>query len=302
MNKLLLACLAAAVLFAGHLRVGAAEGARLRHLASVYFDDKGAGLHLPEGVACDAKGQFVVGDTGNDRLLRFTFQDEKVGGGAEIKVPELSAPWKVQLGSKGEIYALDAKQRRIARLGPQGELKDVLAVEGAPAPSTIVPKSFAIDQADNVYVLDAFSARVLVVNAQGQFQKAVNLPEEAGFGTDLAVDFAGNVLVLDSIRRRIYSAPRDGDAFAQVGGDLGEALATMPTSITTSKGVIFVAEGSGGSIVAFGRDGSFLARQLSAGWNEGSLNHPGQTCVNDRDEVFVADRDNSRVQVFKLVR
>ncbi len=76
----------------------------------------------------------------------------------------------------------------------------------------------------------------------------------------------------------------------------------MPASITASKGTIFIVEGSAGSIVAFGRDGSFLARQLTKGWNDGALNSPSQACVNDRDEVFVADSDNSRVQVFKLTR
>jgi len=25
-------------------------------------------------------------------------------------------------------------------------------------------------------------------------------------------------------------------------------------------------------------------------------------CINDKDEVFIADRDNSRVQVFRLAR
>ncbi len=50
------------------------RGGRLKSLAAIYVDDKGAALNLPEGVACDASGQVVVGDTGNDRLLRFTFR------------------------------------------------------------------------------------------------------------------------------------------------------------------------------------------------------------------------------------
>ena len=61
----------------GHLPLTAAETARLRYLASVYADEKGGGLKLPEGVACDDKGQLVIGDTGNDRLLRFTLRGRK---------------------------------------------------------------------------------------------------------------------------------------------------------------------------------------------------------------------------------
>jgi hypothetical protein len=302
MKTVSFACFVAAALVLGHLRLTAAETARFRYLVSVYFDDKGVGLNLPEGVACDANGQVVVGDTGNDRLLRFTYRDKVVSGGSVIKPPQVSAPSRIHLNSKGEIYALDSRQRRIAHLGPQGEFRDVLAFDGVPAPSTVVPKDFAIDSADNIYVLDVFSARVLVLNAQEKFQRAVAVPGDTVFGADLAVDASGNLLLLDSIRRRLFSAAKDANSFAPLGGDLTESLATLPTSMTTSKGLIFVAEGSGSSIDGFGRDGSFLGRQLTMGWDEGSLNHPSQMCINDKDEAFVADRDNSRIQVFKLTR
>jgi hypothetical protein len=302
MRTVFIACLVATALAVGHLELTAAETARFRYLASVYFDDKGAGLNLPEGVACGANGQVVVGDTGNGRLIRFTYRDKTVSGGSAIKLPQLSEPSRVQLTSKGEIYALDGKQRRIVRLGPEGEFKGVLAYDGVLPPSTVVPKSFAIDAADNVYVLDVFSARVLVLNAQGKFQRALPLPNDVGFVSELAVDPSGNLFLLDSIRRRLFSAANDAKAFAPLGGDLTASVVTLPTSVTPSKGVIFIAEGTGSSIVSFGRDGTFLARQLTMGWEEGSLNYPSQMCINDQDEAFIADRDNSRIQVFRLVR
>jgi sugar lactone lactonase YvrE len=302
MKTVTLAALVAAALVAGHLRLTAVEGARLRHLTSVYADDKDAGLKFPEGVACDATGRFVVADTGHDRLVRFTYQGKTISGGTEIKTPQLSAPSRVQLDSKGEIFALDSRQRRIVHLGSDGGFKSALAFAGVPAPATIVPKSFALDSADNVYVLDAFSARVLVLNAQGAFQRALPVPDGVGFASDLAVDAAGSLFLLDSVKRRMYSAGKDAGAFAPLGGDLTSSLATMPSAMTASRGVIFVAEGIGSCITAFGRDGSFLARQLTRGWEEGSLNHPSQICINDRDEVFIADRDNSRIQVFQLIR
>jgi hypothetical protein len=120
--------------------------------------------------------------------------------------------------------------------------------------------------------------------------------------SDLAVDFAGNVLLLDSIKRRLYAAAKDTGSFTALGGSQTESLNTLPTYMTASKGMIFVVEGGGGSIVSFGRDGVFLAKQLTRGWTEGFLNYPSQICINDKDEVFVADRDNSRVQVFGLIR
>jgi sugar lactone lactonase YvrE len=208
----------------------------------------------------------------------------------------------VQLNSKGDIYALDSKERRIVRLSPEGEFKAVLKAEGAPPPGTIVVKSFVIDSADNVYVLDVFSARVLVLDAAGKFVRSLALPGDIGFASDVAVDESGAVLVLDAIKRRLFSAAKGAEAFTQVGGDLKDAVATLPTFLATSKGAIFVAEGSGGRIVILRRDGTFGGRALTPGQEEGSLSQPAQMCVNDKDEVFIADRDNSRVQVFQLIR
>ncbi len=301
MKRVSCAGLVAAALVVAQLGLGAAEG-KFRHLLSIYADGAGAGLNLPEGVACGAGGQVLVGDTGNDRLLRFTLQDRKVGDGAEIKVPQLTTPSRVRLNSKGEIYALDSRQRRIVHLGAGGEFKEVVSYTGAPPPATIVPKDFAIDSADGIYVLDVFSARVLVLGADGAFQKAIPFPEAARAGSDIAVDSAGNVVLLDAIGRRLFSAAKGADAFTPVGGDLTQFLSTLPTAVVPSKGIIFVVEGNGGSIAAFGQDGSFLSRQLGPGWNEGLLNHPAGMCINDRDEAFIADRDNSRIQVFQLLR
>ncbi len=302
MKTISCACLAAAVLALGPGRLTAAGTAGFSYLVSVYADDKDAGIHLPEGVACGGKGLVVVGDTGNDRLLTFTYLDRTLSAVSAIKIPQLTAPSRVRLNSKGDIYALDSRQRRIVHLDAAGQFKEVVSFEGAPPPATIVPKSFTIDSADTLYVLDEFSGRVLVLNAQGRYQRALPFPDGIGFGTDLTVDFEGNILLLDSVKRRIFTAAKDAKAFAQLGGDLAASVATMPTSITASKGIIFVAEGSGSTIDLFGRDGKFLSRLLTQGRSEGALDHPAQICVNDKDEVFIADRDNSRVQAFQLTR
>jgi len=295
------ACVIAIAIVLG-AAVEADQTAKFRYLASVYSDGQGGALNRPEGVACGPNGQLVVGDTGNDRLVRFTFKDKTIGGGEAVKIPELSAPSRLQLNSKGEIYALDGRQRRIVRLGADGQFKAGMAFEGAPPPATVVPKAFTIDAADNVYVLDVFSARVLVVGADGGFQRAVALPEDLGAAADLALDASGSLLVLDAIKRRLFAAPKAAATFAPLGSDLSDALVTMPTSLTTSKGTTFVLEGSGSTVVSLRSDGTFIARQLAPGAADGSLNHPAQMCINDKDEAFIADRDNSRIQVFQLIR
>jgi len=279
-----------------------AETAKFRYLQSVYFDDKGGGLKQPEGVACNEKSLLIVGDTGNDRLLRYSYQDRSLKAGTEIKVQQLSNPIRLQINSKGEIFALDGKKRRIIRLNPDGTFKGYVDAEGIPSPSAFVPRSFKIDRNNNIYILDIFSARVLVLNSEGKYQKQIPFPKDYGFFSDLSVDSKGTLFLIDCIKTMVFSAPKDSNSFSSLTKNLREYL-YFPTSITTdNRGTIYVVDQNGSGIVILGQDGSFQGRQLNMGWNEGLLYFPSQMCVNDNGEVFIADRDNSRVQIFALVK
>ncbi|OGP64824.1 MAG: hypothetical protein A2169_05025 [Deltaproteobacteria bacterium RBG_13_47_9] len=279
-----------------------AETVKFRHLQSIYFDEKGGGLKQPEAVACNEKSLLVVGDTGNDRLLRYNYQDRSLKAGTEIKVPQLSNPIRLQINSKEEIFALDGKKRRIIRLNPDGTFKGYVDAEGVSAPSTFVPRGFKIDPNNNIYVLDIFSGRVLVLNPEGKYQKEVPFPKDYGFFSDLSVDLKGNLLLIDSVKAMVFSAPKDSNSFSPLTKSLREHL-YFPTSITVDKrGTIYIVDENGGGVVILGGDGSFMGRQLTMGWNEGLLYYPSQMGINEKGEVFIADRGNSRIQIFTLVK
>jgi len=284
------------------LKSFSAETVKFRYLLSIYSDGKGVGLKGPEGVACSEKSVLVVGDTENGRLLRFAFEEKTVKGGAEIKVPQLSYPIRLQMNSKGEIFALDEKQRRIVRLSPEGEFKGYVPAEGLPSASTIVPRSMKIDANDQIYILDIFSDCVWILSPDGKYQKQIPFPKDYGFFSDLAVDSRGNILLVDSVRAVLFLAKKDSDQFTPLTKSLRENL-DFPTSLTTdSRGTIYVVDQNGGGIVLLGQDGSYLGRQLGMGWNEGLLYYPSQICINEKGEAFISDRGNSRVQIFTLVK
>lgn len=279
-----------------------AETVKFKYLQSVYFDDRGGGIKQPEGVACNEKSLLIVGDTGNDRLLRYTLEEKNLKAGTEIKIPELSNPIRVRMNSKGEIFVLDGKRRRVVRLNPDGSFKGYVDPEGVPSPSAFVPRSFKIDRNDNIYILDIFTGRVLVLNPEGKYQKQVPFPKDYGFFSDLAIDSRGNILLIDCIKAMVFSATRDSNSFSPLTGSLREYL-DFPTSLTTdNRGTIYIVDQNGSGIVILGQDGSYLGRQLTMGWTEGLLYFPSQMCVNEKGEVFIADRGNSRVQIFTLVK
>ena len=260
------------------------------------------GLKRPEGVACNDQSLLVVADTGNGRFLRYTVQDELLKPGpVEIKLNQISYPTKIKLNSKNEIYAFDRKERRIIRLSPAGEFMGYLNLSGLPPPASYTLRSFDIDLSDNIYVLDILSGRVLVLNPEGEYQKHIDLPKEYGFFSDLTVDFQGNVLLIDSVDAIVFSAAHNSSSFSSLTKSLKEYMRFPSNIITDSRGRIYLIDRNGGRIIILGQDGSFLERQLEMGWREGWLNYPGQMCINQKGEIFVADTKNNRVQIFKAV-
>jgi sugar lactone lactonase YvrE len=277
------------------------EVAHLRPSLSIYLDNKGVGLRHPEGVACSGS-TLVVGDTENGRLVRYTIEGKSVKGGTEIKIPQLGSPTRVQIDSKGDIFALDGKERRIVHLGPDGAFKGYVAAEGAPSQSSLVPRSFKIGPDDALYILDVFSGRVLVVGADGKYQRQIDFPADYGFFSDVAVDAKGTVIVVDSIRATVWAAVGKATTFSPLGRPVKEYM-TFPASLAADRrGIIYITDEYGGDVGILARDGSFLGKQLGMGWNEGLLSFPTQICVDDQEEVFIADRGNSRVQVFTLAK
>ena len=279
-----------------------AEAYKLRYLTAIYLDDNGGGMRHPEGVACDDKSTLIVADTGKGRLLRYTIDEKDVKPAGEIVGSELSTPIRVQMNSKGEVFALDGKQRRIVRFGAKGEPRGVLTPEGVPQPATIVPGSFKSDRNDNILLLDVFSARVLVLDRDGKYRRHLPFPKDRGFFSDLAVDGKGAIYLLDSVKAAVYAAQKDATEFSPLAKALRAHL-NFPTSLVVdSRGILFLVDQHGSGIVLVAQDGTVLGRQLAMGWTDGLLYYPSQMCLNDKGQVFIADRGNSRVQVFSIVR
>lgn len=278
----------------------AAEMVKLRTTAPIYLDGKGTGVKQPEGVGC-GKSQLVVADTGNSRILRYTITGTSLTPIASIVLPQFPYPIRAQVDSKGEIYALDGKQRRIGRISPSGEFKGYVDVQTV-AVGTVVPRSIRVGRDDNLYILDVFSARVLVLDSAGTVQREIPFPEEYGFFSDLAVDPGGKIFLIDSVGRRLYSASKGAGTFQAASESLDEHV-NFPTSLTVDgRGTVFVIDQNGGGIVILGPDGSFRGRHLGMGWKDGFLRYPAQACIDENGNFFIANRENNRIEVLSTAK
>jgi hypothetical protein len=280
---------------------GAADAVKLVHSRSTYADGQGVALSRPEGVACGPGATVVVADTENGRLVRYVLSAEALTEGSPISAPQAQYPVQVHIGSKGEILVLDGKLRRVLRFSAAGAFLAAVEPKGVPKGNVVV-KSFALDREDNVYFLDIFSRRVVVTDPAGDFRREIPFPEKFRFISDLAVDARGTVFLLDSVAGGLYAAEKGGEAFSLLTKELRE-YASFPAHVTTDgRGTVYVVDRHGGGVLILGQDGSYRGRRLALGWKEGLLHYPAQMCVSGGEVAVIADRENDRVQVFRVVR
>jgi streptogramin lyase len=277
-----------------------AESAGFRHEKSIYFDDKEGPLRNPEGLVCTDGGALVVADTGNGRLLTYIWKDGSLTGGAPIKLPQLPHPVRLQLDRKGDLFVLDRKVRRIGRVDVKRAFAGYVEVKGVSDPAAVVPVSFRIDEADNLYLLDIAGSRVLVLDPTGKMTREIGLPKTGEF-TDVAVDPQGKIYVVDSANSAVWAAEKAAGVFQPFTKSMKDRV-SFPAYLVIHRGRLFLVDQNGMGVVVLGPDGAYQGRELSLGWNDGQLYYPGQMCLSGGDEVFLADRQNNRVQIFAVRR
>lgn len=277
----------------------AADTVKFKPLGAASQDATNLPLKNPEGVAC-GKTTVVVADSGNGRLVRYSMINDELKNGVEIKVAQVSYPQRLKTTTMDRTLALDGKTRKIARLAADGSFVGYLEYQGVPAPTDVTPRSMAADSKDNVYVLDIQGERVLVVDSAGKYLRQILFPKGYGFFSDLVVDQKGNVFVLDSTKGQVYRALPDKAELQVFGANLKTSLHFAVSIDVDSQGRLYLLDQNEGAVVVLGTDGSFQGRYLSFGWKGGQLNYPGQLCIMQNNTIVIADRNNSRIQFFKI--
>ncbi len=196
-------------------------------------------------------------------------------------------PTDITLDSKGNIYVGEPSQARIRRIRTDGIIEpfagtgtEGVAGIGGPASEAQLwqARSMAIDSADNIYIANAWSHRILRVDAMTGILTAIAGTGTAGFSGDggpalqaqfnfpnqVAMDKDGNLYVLDSGNFRIRRIARDG------------TISTV----------------AGNGTPGFSGDGG---PAIDAQFNINFIDNGG-LAVDRKGNVYLADTDNNRVR------
>lgn len=275
-----------------------AGGVRVRLLTTIYADAADVGLKAPEGVAAPDGQRLFAADTGNGRIVEYAVAAEAITARAVLQIPEVPFPTRLAMKGKSDLYVLDGKSRRIARV-VDGAFRGWVEpkVEGA-----FVPRSLRVDGSGSLWILDVAGSRVVVSTPDGTVSREVALPRGTDrFYADLDVDARGNLYVLESLGRRILSVPSGKPDVLPFGESFAADLDYAGSIAVDGSGRVFIADLNGGGLVILGADGSFQGRESGHGWKSGLLRYPVALALDPSGRLYVAERGNNRVTMFGLV-
>lgn len=161
------------------------------------------------------------------------------------------------------------------------------------------PRGIAIDSLDNVYIADNLNN---VVRVFSKFGKPVGAfgSEELVAPYDLE-PYNGLLYVTDHVAGKVLSYTYDGTFKAAVleRGQDGLGL-FAPTAITIdpANGHLYVTDVAEHRIVVSNREGEILFTFGGPGEAIGSLSYPGGIALDKHKNIYVADSNNGRIQVF----
>jgi sugar lactone lactonase YvrE len=132
------------------------------------------------------------------------------------------------------------------------------------------------------------------------------------FPHGIAVEKEGNIWVTDGQGKdgkghQVFKFSRDGKILltlgkAGVAGDGPDTFNQPSDVIVAANGDIFVADGHGGNsnarIVKFTKDGNFIKAWGKKGIAPGEFDTPHGLAFDSKGRLFVADRNNNRIQIF----
>ena len=160
-----------------------------------------------------------------------------------------------------------------------------------------------VDAKDQVYIFTRSQPAVQVYKADGEFVRAWDMDDFAG-AHFIRIDPVGNIWTANIQSHVIRKYSPDGKLLLTLGepgrdgADQGHF--NKPTDmVILPSGDIFVSDGYGNRrVVHFDANGKYVKEWGQAGTGPGQFALPHSIVADSKNQLYVADRENARIQVF----
>lgn len=267
------------------------------------------GLHQPLGVSSGPNGEILVSDTGVQKVLLFNQSGDFVRriGGESVNDKVFSVLGSTWVGDT--VYVCDWNLKRVWIFRKDGKVlghfpddptKPVYGDGGfTPYGIARLQQDFLVATRSGVFRFDSAG------RLKGRFDKTTGLEYGPQFMDAITVDErAGRVYVCDTLNRRVIAYDSDGRPVWVLGkrDENGEikSFFGLPRGIAVTDKGILVSDTFRHMLVLLSTDGKPLGSYCRRGVIDGAVNFPEGLGVAPDGMVYLADRENNRVQVLKL--
>jgi DNA-binding beta-propeller fold protein YncE len=272
------------------------------------------GARAPVYVAVDSSGRVFVSDRIQGAIFVFAADGRFID---EILSPTLTLSEHVSahIGglAAGSAFWYDAVTRRVHYQAP-GEDAAILP----PPKEGWSPLGLRFDEAGDLWVTDvaegAHKVHTIPKEALGKepwvgFDPEVDTIGKMGAGrgeftfpNSAMVDSQGRLYVVDGNNGRISVWSAEGAALYEFGKGVGDSALGLPRGLwIDGKDRLHLVDAVRQSVKVFDVSGDgpkFLASLGSFGVGKGKFNYPNDVTVDESGRMYVADRENDRVQIW----
>ena len=161
----------------------------------------------------------------------------------------------------------------------------------------------AVDDDGNIYIFHRGEEPVMVFSREGKLLRSFG---KGLFDSPhgLRIDPEGNLWAADSGSHIVVKLSPQGRVLMVLGRrgqpDLAKERFDRPTDVAFSaNGDVYIADGYGNSrVVKYSKDGDYLGEWGKKGVDKGEFNTPHGIITGKAGRVYVADRENFRIQIF----
>lgn len=189
------------------------------------------------------------------------------------------------------VFVFDLRQRELR----------ILSTQGGDLPEKIRPIGLALDQANNLYVLEPHLNQILVFDAAEKFLRTIKLTKLCRRPGAIVIDKTkGRLYVADIQLDKIFALDLNGNLLFTIGqpGDSDGSLNRPIGMAIDSKGELIVADAFNANIQIFDDKGAFRRSFGKRGDSPGDFQLIKAVAVDSDDNIYVADGRSHNIKIF----